>query len=65
MWTTNLSTAHTVARQLDAGTVWINTWGALDPTMPFGGYKQSGIGREFGSGWYHEYTEQKSVYVSL
>jgi acyl-CoA reductase-like NAD-dependent aldehyde dehydrogenase len=65
MWTTNLSTAHTVARQLDAGTVWINTWGALDPTMPFGGYKQSGIGREFGSTWYHEYTEQKSVYVSL
>ena len=65
MWTRDLATAHVVARRLDAGTVWVNTWGALDPTMPFGGYKQSGIGREFGSGWYHEYTEQKSVYVAL
>ena len=65
LWTRNVSTAHTVARRLDAGTVWVNTWGALDPTMPFGGYKESGIGREFGMDWYHEYTEQKSIYINL
>jgi acyl-CoA reductase-like NAD-dependent aldehyde dehydrogenase len=65
LWTRDVTTAHTVARSLDAGTVWVNTWGTLDPTMPFGGYKQSGIGREFGMDWYHEYTEQKSIYVNL
>ncbi|WP_026197829.1 aldehyde dehydrogenase family protein [Sciscionella marina] len=65
LWTQNLSRAHRITRQLKSGTVWVNTWGGLDPTMPFGGYKQSGIGREFGLDWYYAYTENKAVYVSL
>ncbi len=65
VWTRDVSRAHTVARKLKAGTVWINTYHGLDPTMPFGGYKQSGLGREFGANWYQHYTEEKSVYVKL
>ena len=47
------------------GAVWVNDYFKLDPTMPFGGYKQSGIGREFGIDWYLSYTEAKSVFVTL
>ena len=65
LWTTDLGRAHRMARRLQTGTVWVNTWGGLDPTMPFGGYKQSGVGREFGLDWYHAYTENKAVYISL
>jgi acyl-CoA reductase-like NAD-dependent aldehyde dehydrogenase len=65
VWTKDVSRAHTVARQLKAGTVWINSYMAFDATMPFGGYKQSGIGREMGPDWYHHYTEEKAVFVSL
>jgi acyl-CoA reductase-like NAD-dependent aldehyde dehydrogenase len=65
LWTRDLGRAHRVARRIQAGTVWVNSWGALDPTLPFGGYKQSGLGREFGLDWYHAYTENKAVYVSL
>jgi acyl-CoA reductase-like NAD-dependent aldehyde dehydrogenase len=57
VWTNDVTRAHTVARRLRAGTVWINTFLALNPNMPFGGYKQSGIGRELGPDWYHHYTE--------
>ena len=48
VWTTDLARAHRMARALSAGTVWINTYRALAPNMPFGGYKASGIGRENG-----------------
>jgi acyl-CoA reductase-like NAD-dependent aldehyde dehydrogenase len=65
VWTRDLSRAHTVARRIKAGTVWVNTYMALDPTMPFGGYKQSGNGRELGLDWYHHYTEEKAVFVQL
>ena len=65
VWTRDLGRAHRMARRLQAGTVWVNTWGGLDPTMPFGGYKQSGVGREFGLDWYYAYTENKAVYVAL
>ncbi|MET9328113.1 aldehyde dehydrogenase family protein [Tsukamurella sp. NPDC003166] len=65
VWTRDVSRAHTVARRIKAGTVWINTYLELDPTMPFGGYKQSGIGREFGANWYQHYTEEKSVFLKL
>ena len=65
LWTNDLGRAHRMARRLQAGTVWINTWGGLDPTLPFGGYKQSGVGREFGLDWYHAYTENKAVYLAL
>ncbi len=65
IWTNNLSKAHRVAAALKAGTVWINTYGPTDPAMPFGGFKQSGIGREMGFEAIQLYTEVKSVWVNL
>jgi acyl-CoA reductase-like NAD-dependent aldehyde dehydrogenase len=65
VWTSDLTRAHTVARKLKAGTVWVNNYLTTDPTMPFGGYKQSGVGRECGPNWYEHYTEEKAVYVKL
>ena len=63
--TTNVSTAHTLARKLRAGVVWVNTYSELDATFPFGGYKQSGIGRELGDKSLESFTELKSVFVRL
>jgi acyl-CoA reductase-like NAD-dependent aldehyde dehydrogenase len=65
VWTRDVSCAHRVARQLKAGSVWVNNYLTLDPTMPFGGFKQSGIGREMGAHWYEHFTEQKAVFVKL
>jgi acyl-CoA reductase-like NAD-dependent aldehyde dehydrogenase len=65
IWTNNLQKAHRVAAALKAGSVWINTYGSVDPAMPFGGFKQSGIGREHGFSGIELYTELKSVYVNL
>jgi len=65
IWTRDLSTAHRMAERLKAGTVWINSYNASDPAMPFGGYKQSGWGREHGSDALHEYTETKTVCISI
>jgi acyl-CoA reductase-like NAD-dependent aldehyde dehydrogenase len=65
VWTADLTRAHTVARKLKAGTVWVNNYMTTDPTMPFGGYKQSGLGRECGPHWYEHYTEEKAVYVKF
>jgi acyl-CoA reductase-like NAD-dependent aldehyde dehydrogenase len=65
IWTTNVHRVHRMARRLQAGTIWVNTYHAADPTMPFGGYKESGYGRENGSVWYEDYTEVKSVFVRL
>jgi acyl-CoA reductase-like NAD-dependent aldehyde dehydrogenase len=65
LWTRDLRRAHSVARRIKAGTVWVNNYFKLDPSMPFGGFKQSGIGREFGLDWYLAYTESKSVFVTL
>jgi acyl-CoA reductase-like NAD-dependent aldehyde dehydrogenase len=65
VWTRDLRRAHTVARRLKAGTVWVNNYFKLDPSMPFGGFKRSGIGREFGLDWFLSYTETKSVFVTL
>jgi acyl-CoA reductase-like NAD-dependent aldehyde dehydrogenase len=48
VWTKDISKAHTVARSLQTGIVWINTLFELDPIAPFGGYKQSGLGKELG-----------------
>ena len=50
------------SRRLRAGWVWLNEWHVLSPSAPFGGYKQSGIGREFGEDGLNEYTELKSIY---
>ncbi|MDR7481278.1 MAG: aldehyde dehydrogenase [Armatimonadota bacterium] len=65
VWTRALQRAHRVARQLEAGTVWVNTYRAVSPASPFGGYKQSGYGRENWLGTLDEYTQVKSVWIEL
>ncbi len=65
VWTQNLARAHTVASRLDAGTVWINTYRSLSPLSPFGGFKDSGLGKENGTDAVLEYTRVKSVWVNL
>ncbi|SEP72509.1 Acyl-CoA reductase [Streptomyces sp. yr375] len=63
--TGNLARAHRVADRLQAGIVWVNDWAMLDPSVPFGGVKDSGFGREYGPEALHSYTRVKSVVVSL
>ncbi|MBO0850433.1 MAG: aldehyde dehydrogenase family protein, partial [Pseudonocardia sp.] len=63
VWTGNVQRAHRVAARLRAGTVWINNYRKSGYSTPFGGYKQSGIGRENGPDALREYTEEKSVWV--
>lgn len=65
VWTNDLSKAHRLARGIKAGTVWINGSGLYDPSVSFGGYKQSGFGRELGVHSMEAYTEVKSVWVNL
>lgn len=65
VWTRDLKKAHTVSRQLRAGTVWINTYGLMDASLPFGGYKSSGFGRELGQNALEHYTEVKTVWMNL
>ncbi len=61
VWTQDISKAHTLAAELRAGTVWINCYNIFDAAMPFGGYKQSGWGREMGHDALELYTETKAV----
>jgi phenylacetaldehyde dehydrogenase len=65
IWTHNLSAAHRLVPRIKAGTVWVNCHNLLDPNMPFGGYKQSGIGREHGRVAVEMYTETKAVCIML
>jgi aldehyde dehydrogenase (NAD+) len=65
VWTRDVAKAHRTARQLQAGTVWINSYNMLSEQSPFGGYKQSGFGRELGRYGIDLYTQVKSVWVSL
>lgn len=65
LWTENLKNAHYVAEELKAGSVWVNCYNVTDPASPFGGYKQSGFGREMGSYALNNYTEVKSVWIDL
>jgi phenylacetaldehyde dehydrogenase len=65
VWTKDISTAHKTAARLQAGTVWVNTYGVFDPSMPFGGMKESGWGREMGHEVLHDYTDLKTVCVRL
>ncbi|GIW42979.1 MAG: aldehyde dehydrogenase [Candidatus Binatia bacterium] len=65
IWTTNVGRAHRVAGQIQAGVVWINSYGNLPYTVPFGGFKESGWGREAGREALAEYTQIKNVFVSL
>ncbi|WP_138379256.1 aldehyde dehydrogenase family protein [Luteithermobacter gelatinilyticus] len=61
IWTTNLNTAHGLAAKIRAGSVWINSHNIVDPAVPFGGFKQSGYGREMGQEVIDLYTETKAV----
>lgn len=63
IWSKDVEKATAVARNLRAGTVWINEWHLISERAPFGGYKQSGVGREFGVEGLHEYTETKHLHV--
>jgi acyl-CoA reductase-like NAD-dependent aldehyde dehydrogenase len=65
IWTRDISKAHRLAALLEAGSVYVNTWGAGGPGSPFGGRKQSGLGRERGLEGLGAYLETKSVYVAL
>jgi len=64
VWSKNPETALNVAKKIEAGTVWINEYHLLNPGMPFGGYKQSGIGREMGEEGLKSYLEVKHLWVS-
>src|SRR5450759_3861067 len=65
VWTRDVSNAHRLAAMLRAGSVYINTWGAVDPAAPFGGFKSSGIGREHGHDGLDAYLETKTVWTAL
>ncbi len=65
VWTKDVHRAHRVAAKLRAGTVWINAYRVVSPSVPFGGYGDSGVGRENGIDAVNEYTESKSVWVEL
>ena len=65
VWTKDIKKAHMVSRRLQAGTVWINTYGLMDAALPFGGFKQSGFGRELGSHAVEHYTELKTVWLNM
>jgi len=65
IWTNDLKTGHRVAAAIKAGTVWVNCFNMVDPSSPFGGFKQSGWGREHGRQAMELYSETKSVWVNL
>lgn len=65
IFTNSLSRAHILAGRLQAGNVWINCYGVMNPSMPFGGFKQSGIGKEMGDEGFSAFLETKSVYINL
>ncbi|MNR59025.1 Betaine aldehyde dehydrogenase [compost metagenome] len=60
-----MSYAHRLAAQVRAGAVWVNGWGALDPALPWGGMKSSGVGRELGWAGIEANTEEKAITIVL
>ena len=65
VFTNDARQATRVSRALDAGTIWVNHYMLLDPGVPFGGFKQSGIGRELGTYGMEAYTQVKAVHHNL
>jgi acyl-CoA reductase-like NAD-dependent aldehyde dehydrogenase len=65
VWTRDIKLAHRMAAEIQAGSVWINTYNGFDSASPFGGYKQSGFGRDLGAYALEQYTNVKSVWVAL
>ena len=65
VWTRDIKKAHYVAKRLQAGTVWVNTYNVYDTAAPFGGYKQSGFGREMSLHALEHYTQVKTVWIDL
>ena len=65
LWTKNITRAHRIARALETGTVWVNRYYNFISGMPVGGYKQSGFGREYSFEVLNNYTQTKSVIISL
>jgi aldehyde dehydrogenase (NAD+) len=65
VWTHDVQKAHTIARALQSGVVWVNCFNVMDPAVPFGGYKMSGYGRDSGVHALEQYTEVKSVWINL
>jgi len=65
VWTRDIAKAHRIASELRAGTVWLNCYNVFDAALPFGGYKQSGWGREMGHEVLLQYTETKAVVIGL
>jgi aldehyde dehydrogenase (NAD+)/betaine-aldehyde dehydrogenase len=64
VFTSNLARAHRMARDIHAGVVWVNTYRAVSPLVPFGGYGLSGLGREGGLDAIRDYTRSKSVWIN-
>jgi aldehyde dehydrogenase (NAD+) len=62
-WTRDVSKAHRLAKAIRAGSVWVNCYQAMDPAVPFGGYKMSGYGRESGLQQLEEYLNVKAVWI--
>ncbi|MER8474361.1 aldehyde dehydrogenase family protein [Mesorhizobium sp. M1163] len=65
VFTQNLATAHRLSQKIRAGSVWVNTYHAIDPAVPFGGYKMSGYGREGGAEHLDEYLNTKGVFIKI
>jgi aldehyde dehydrogenase (NAD+) len=63
-WTGNVGRAHRLGRRLRAGSVWVNCYNAIDPAVPSGGMKASGMGREYGKNHLEEHLETKSLWIA-
>ena len=65
LWTSNLNRAHRIAEQLESGMVWVNTWLLRDLRVPFGGMKDSGVGREGGRYSLEFFSESRNICIKL